>query len=248
MFKFTLRDPKSLKIAVSAMSRLITEANMLYKPEGIIIQALDSSRIVMVDLNMPKMYFEDYICDREELLGINIELLEDVLRRCKSEELEVLYEDGSGRLKITAKGKGVRTFRIPLLTTTTDRIRTPSFTFKCRANILSDSFKATIDDAALFSDYLKMVFEQDTIIVSASSEKGDLETKLTIEDGSIIKIEVDEPSAASYSIEYLDNIMAASKLSDIMVLQLSTNSPLNVQFMMEGDAKIQYYLAPRVEE
>jgi len=248
MFKFTLRDPKSLKIAVSAMSRLITEANMLYKPEGIIIQALDSSRIVMVDLNMPKTYFEDYICDREELLGINIELLEDVLRRCKSEELEVLYEDGSGRLKITAKGKGVRTFRIPLLTTTTDRIRTPSFTFKCRANILSDAFKATIDDAALFSDYLKMVFEQDTIIVSASSEKGDLETRLTIEDGSIIKIEVDEPSAASYSIEYLDNIMAASKLSDIMVLQLSTNSPLNVQFMMEGDAKIQYYLAPRVEE
>jgi proliferating cell nuclear antigen len=248
MFKFTLRDPKSLKIAVSAMSRLITEANMLYKPEGIIIQALDSSRIVMVDLNTPKTYFEDYICDREELLGINIELLEDVLRRCKSEELEVLYEDGSGRLKITAKGKGVRTFRIPLLTTTTDRIRTPSFTFKCRANILSDALKSTIDDAALFSDYLKMVFEQDTIIVSASSEKGDLETRLTVEDGSIIKIEVDEPSTASYSIEYLDNIMAASKLSDIMVLQLSTNSPLNVQFMMEGEAKIQYYLAPRVEE
>lgn len=98
MFKFTLRDPKSLKIAISAMSRLITEANMLYKPESIIIQALDSSRIVMVDLNMPKMYFEDYICDREELLGVNIELLEDVLRRCKSEELEVLYEDGSGVL------------------------------------------------------------------------------------------------------------------------------------------------------
>lgn len=248
MFKFTLKDPKSLKIAISAMSRLITEANMLYKPESIIIQALDSSRIVMVDLNMPKTYFEDYICDKEELLGINIELLEDVLRRCKAEELEVLYEDGSGRLKITAKGKGVRTFRIPLLTTTTDRIRVPNFTFRCRANILSESFKATIDDAALFSDYLKMVFEQNAIVISASSEKGDLETKLTVEDGSVINIEVDEPAKASYSIEYLNNIMAASKLSDIMLLQLSTNSPLNIQFMMEGEAKIQYYLAPRVEE
>lgn len=248
MFKFTLRDPKSLKVAISAMSKLITEANMLYKPEGIIIQALDGSRIAMVDLNMPKTYFEDYACDKEELLGINIELLEDVLKRCKSEELEVIYEDGSGRLKITARGKGVRTFKIPLLTTTADRIRTPSFTFKCRANVLSDPLKSAIDDAALFSDYLKVMFEQDAIVISASSEKGELETKLTVEDGSIINIEVDEPSRASYSIEYLDNIMAASKLSDIMMLQLSTNSPLNVQFMMEGEAKIQYYLAPRVEE
>ncbi len=248
MFKFVLRDPRSLKMAINAMSRLITEANMQYKPECIIIQALDSSRIVMVDLNMPKTYFEDYICDKEELLGINVELLEDVLRRCRAEELEVLYEDGSGRLKITARGKGVRTFRIPLLTTTTDKIRAPSFTFKCRANILSDPFKATIDDAALFSDYLKIVFGENAIVVSASSEKGDLETRLTVEDGSVISIEVDEPSRASYSIEYLNNIMTASKLSDIMMLQLSTNSPLNIQFMMDGGAKIQYYLAPRVEE
>ena len=64
----------------------------------------------------------------------------------------------------------------------------------------------------------------------------------------MLELNVKEPSRAMYSLSYLTDMMKAAAAADIMELQFSTNIPLTLIFDLPGGGKIQYWLAPRLEE
>lgn len=61
-----------------------------------------------------------------------------------------------------------------------------------------------------------------------------------------IEIELSEPVSLTFSLKYLVNFCKASALSNQVKICLSNEVPLLVEYGMEGNSYLRFYLAPKV--
>lgn len=61
-----------------------------------------------------------------------------------------------------------------------------------------------------------------------------------------IEIELSEPVALTFSLKYLVNFCKASALSDTVKICLSNEVPLLVEYIVQGNSYLRFYLAPKV--
>jgi proliferating cell nuclear antigen len=61
-----------------------------------------------------------------------------------------------------------------------------------------------------------------------------------------VEIDLTEPVALTFSLKYLVNFCKASGLSDRVKLSLSSEVPLLVEYGMQNNSYLRFYLAPKV--
>jgi len=61
-----------LKKIVESIKDLVTDANLECGADGMTMQAMDSSHVSLIFLNLQKNGFEDFRCDRNVNLGLNL--------------------------------------------------------------------------------------------------------------------------------------------------------------------------------
>ena len=72
MFEARLVQGSLWKKIIDAIKDLLNEAKWEVNGTGITLQAMDSSHVSLVSLNMKGDGFDDYRCDRNLQLGINL--------------------------------------------------------------------------------------------------------------------------------------------------------------------------------
>jgi len=228
---------------------MVDEATFTFSPEGIRMRAMDPSRIAMVDFEMPSTSFEEYDCEAEAKAGVNLDQFNKLVKRASSgEKLELELKPDEGRLRVRFRGRITRGFAVPLLDLGYEELPTPRISFNVQARLLADAVEEALKDAELVSDHVKIQATPDELVFQSSSDKGESSTTFSKEGGALLELNVKEPSRAMYSLSYLTDMMKASAASDIMELQFSTNIPLTLIFDLPGGGRIQYWLAPRLEE
>ena len=67
---------------------------------------------------------------------------------------------------------------------------------------------------------------------------------------SLQAITVKENSKATYNIDFISKIIRAigHQSSDLVTIEYSSNKPLRLEFLLAGMVKLQFYLAPRVQD
>lgn len=86
MFEAHLTQGTLLKKIIEAMREFVTEANFECTPTGITLQAMDSSHVSLVAMELLEGTFEHYRCDRPISLGINIASLSKILKCSGSDD------------------------------------------------------------------------------------------------------------------------------------------------------------------
>ncbi|MEZ0345973.1 MAG: proliferating cell nuclear antigen (pcna) [Infirmifilum sp.] len=247
MVKFIFPDAREWRYVLESLSTIVDEANFVASPDGLRLRALDPGRIAMVDLYMPAGLFEEYNVDAETKIGVVLDDIDKVLKRARSDD-KLVFEVGEGRLTIMLLGRAERRFRFPLLDIAGQELPSPKLNFTVAAKMLSDTFRDALKDASLVSESVKLKAEGEALYMSARSDRGETESKFTIESGSLLEIDVKEPAEASYGIDFLDKIVSkAYRVSDIMTLRFATNMPIELGFDIAGGGTLKYLLAPRME-
>lgn len=245
--RFVFSDAREWRYIIESIAALIEEATMIVTPDGIRLRALDPSRVAMVDLEIPSTAFEEFSCDGEVRIGINFDDMKKILKRCKKDD-KVEYEAAGGKLRIKIIGKATRSFTLPLIDVGAETLPTPRVVFTARVKLLSDAIEEAIRDAEVIADAVKFEAREEAFIMKALSDKGDLEVRFGAESGSLIEYEVQEPAVASYSLEYLGDIVKKSaKISDLVTIEFATNKPAALTFEIPLGGRLAYYLAPRME-
>ena len=80
MFEARLKDGMILKQIVQAIKELVTEVNIDVSPDGLHIQAMDSSHVALVNLRLNKSGFEFYRCEKPMTLGLSVTNLCKVMK------------------------------------------------------------------------------------------------------------------------------------------------------------------------
>ncbi len=244
--RFHFRDARVWRYMVASIEKIIDEGVFVATPEGLSLRAMDTSRVVMVDLFYPSSAFDDYSVEEEKEFGVSFTVLSKVLRRARKNDELVLVVDDS---KITVKlaGRGERTFRFPQIMLTYEKLPEPKIQFTVKAKMMGSTFKEVIKDIELMSESVTIRATESALYMTGKSDIASVEAELSLERGSLIDLIVDSPDQASYSIEYFSQMGNAAQAADSVTLQYSEDAPARVDFEYMGGGRLTFYVSPRID-
>lgn len=250
LFIAKIADGRRLKNLMTAIASLIEEASFDVSSDGLRLRAMDPSHVAMVDFELSKSSFDEYECDADTRLDVNLSELLKFLRRVESDEsIELAFDEKTAKLSIILRGKYLRKFTISTLEIVSEKVPTPKITFNAKARVTTAFLKNAIKDVYTVSDHLKFEVSPGKFIIRASRDLGSVLIELDEKSETLLNLKVNAPSKATFSLSYLNEIVgAASATSDIVTIEFSTNMPVKLNFEMPNQEKLQYFIAPRIEE
>ena len=101
MFHAKLNEGLLIKKLIDSIKDLVSDINLEINSMGISLQAMDSSHVALVTLNLSSEGFESYRCDKPMTLGVSISNLAKVLRCGGNEDsLTLSCEEDPSKLKV----------------------------------------------------------------------------------------------------------------------------------------------------
>jgi len=238
-----LDSPVLLTKGVEIISELVTEVRMKFSGTGLSISAIDPANVAMVGFKIPKSAFSLFETD-QEVLGINLDSLKRILKRCGSGSSLVL-ERKENLLQIQIQDRIRRNFTLSLIDVESQDVdfdtKVSNMEFSSFVEINSVDLIASIEDCAIVSDACSFIIEGEKFIIeakglnSARSEFSDDEVKMRA-----------EKCKSRYSLEYLQKFLKGAKLCEKTILNFANEHPLKIDFLAEN-INLNFVLAPRVE-
>ncbi|MFN7105079.1 MAG: DNA polymerase sliding clamp [Pyrobaculum sp.] len=243
----TYTDAKEFAYIIDSITVLVEEAEFVVRSDGLYLRALDASRTAMVDLAIPKEAFEEFPEVEESRIGLNFKDVKKILRRVKKGD-KIGIELGEGRVRIKLVGKSVRSVTLPLIEVVAEELPTPRVNYTAILRTANDVLVNALKDADAIADEVKFEANEEAFVISATSDKGEVEVRLEKNSELVYEYDVREPAAARFSLEYLlDIAQKTAKIADIATIELATAKPVLLSFDIPAGGKISYYIAPRAE-
>jgi proliferating cell nuclear antigen len=249
LFKIKISDAKILRDALTAVSTLVDEATFHINPDRIKLRAMDPSRVGMVDFEIQKSSFDEYVSSGDVKICLNLnELLKLLKRAGKDEALELHLDEKTAQFMIAIKGKYARVFSMPTLEASEEEVPEPKIAFNAKITLTTDGLRDALEDVALVSDHVRIEADGENLVMNAKGDIMGANIELKKGSDALLSAEVKERSKATFSLSYLSEIVkAASATSDVVTLEFSNDMPIRLDFRQRYDGKLIYYLAPRIE-
>jgi proliferating cell nuclear antigen len=238
--KLKLEDSAIFSKSIDLISELVMEVRIKISEFGLSIVAIDPANVSMVSLKVPKSAFSEFETG-DEVLGVNLENLKKILKRCGKTSSLVL-EKKENNLEINIVDKVKRTFKLNLIEVETEEKEFPThLEFSSVVEIKSTDFIDAIEDSLIVSDACSFIIENENFIIEAK-ETNSARSEFSSE---IVKVNA-ENCHSRYSLEYLQKFIKAGKQFDKTILNFANDHPLRMDFKSEHLA-LSFLLAPRIE-
>lgn len=241
MFKALINDTRNWKHSVDAIASIIDEGTFVIDADGMRLRAMDPSQIALIDFNLPAKAFEEFSCESETSMGVDFTELSKITKRLKPEDK--LHITLDKQLVMKFAGDTTRTFKMSIIDAQSNPPREPQIEFSSEVKLAPSMIKEALKDAELVSNHVTLAADE-AFNVSCDGDTGSVE--IILPEEKLLAFEKKEVSKAVFSLDHLTNILAAADAPSIVSIQLKTDAPVKIQYAI-GDAKVIYYLAPRIE-
>ena len=235
-----LENPFLLVKCIEIISELVSEVRIKFSENGMKITAIDPANVSMVSFKIPKSAFSQFDIESNEAIGVNLESLKQVLKRCGSKS-SLIIEKKESQLKIQIQDKIKRNFILSLIEIEREDKEMPALEFSTIVEINSLDLISSIEDCAIVSDACSFIINNEKFIIES---KG-LNSAMSEFSGDEAKISA-ENCKSKYSLEYLKKFLKGAKLSEKTTLRFAQDHPLRMDIKTEG-MELSFILAPRVE-
>jgi proliferating cell nuclear antigen len=236
-----LDSPKIFSDVVGIISELVTEVKIKVSKEGMSIIAIDPANVAMIVFKLPASAFSILEVEAEDI-GVDLASLKAVLKRCAvGSSLIMKTEENILKLEISDRTK--REFTLSLIDLDRKEKPIPSLEFAAKVEINANELLDAIEDCSIVADACSFESELDRFSVYA---KGSLNSAKLTYSSDEAYIESPSKQKSKYSLEYLQKMMRASKLTEKAVINFSSDYPLKLDFNTPI-IQLSFILAPRVE-
>lgn len=247
--RFVFSEARLWRYLLKELSEYLDTLAIRVDPEkGVSIRAMDPSHVMLIELEAPPAAFEEFKADKSVDVILNLEQASKILRRAsKSDKFLLTASETEVVLGFISKNGVERFFSLPSLSGSFEEVPELELDLKNRAKIVGSLFSNTISLLEKAGDVLSITAEENGIVISASSEMGELAFRFTTDEGTLTDYTPPEqPYTNHYTLEYITVAKNISKLCDIVDIGLSPEMP--IELVMEfGGARIKMYVAPRSE-
>ncbi len=243
MFKADLKSD-TLKGLVNIISTLIDEVKFTITPEGMTLKAVDAAHVAMIEMEVSKGAFESYEAESTEI-GLDLDKVKSILKLASSGDIIRMEQDDShGRLVFKV---GNITRRMNLVDTASmNDAKVPQLTLATDVSLKVDELQKGIRAAESISDHITLRAGPGYFELSCEGDTDSV--NLRLEGDSLIEVNADAEVRSMFPLDYFSNITKAIPAGTAVRVELDSDYPVKLVFALaDGQAKVNYLLAPRIE-
>lgn len=243
MFHAKVRS-ETLKGIVDIVSTLVDEAKFNINSEGFSLKAVDPAHVAMVDLEVEKSAFEEFVADETEL-GIDLDKIKEVLRLAKSGDIIDIEQDEERNRLIMNVGNVSRRMNLVDTTGMSDP-KVPNLDLPTKLSVNAEELQKGIRAAESVSDHIAMNADADGFELYS---EGDTDTvSLKLDKDSLVSLQSEESVRSLFPLDYFSNMIRAISTGTVVQISLGNDYPVKMEFNVAGDkGRVSYLLAPRIE-
>ena len=249
--------------------------SLIINPEGIFIKTMDSSHISFIDSFLDSSEFSSYTYNsnlNSLVIGVNLKYLCKILSVHEKidtvslsfnnmDKLEIVFDNGSRKSE----------FELKLISIDEDNLQIPSLDYEQEIDISYDRFSKLCQEIdTVNSDTIRFNIDSSnkTVNIYGNGDLGTIKTHLKERDtivkkkfvvkkeGEKITLNKKEndykvyPSRNTFEIEFclkkIQSILKIGTLCNKLLLNLSEDSPIKMDFNLTEDSYLHYYVAPKI--
>ncbi len=254
-FTIKMKNGAILKTIVETLAAIVDEVKFVIDKKKLLIEAMDPSRICILQLTISRENFDDFQCDTKCEICLNLEDFNKILKRSSKNSVELSFHESTQKIKIKMQreeeedNSRTRTFSLTCLDSEIENAPLENLliidydaTWKMDADILIEAIK----DAEIYSEVLNMEITEEKLTITSSGQIGELEYELLTED--LIEASISERNMGAFSGLFLKAIMKIAPITESLEISLKTDNPLNMKFDILLGGELNYFIAPRVED
>jgi len=254
MFEAKITKAATLKKIVAAISELITDAKFECSASGMSLQAMDAAHVSLVALLLRKDGFEDYRCDRNITLGINLDAMTKVLKCAGNDDSVTMkaQDDGDSVTFIFESKNKISDFELKILDIDADQLGIPEVEYKSVMKMPAVEFQKIVSNLSTWGEAVIISSSKNGVKFSVSGEMGsgniNLKSNSDVDSESGVVLQVTDNVTLTFALKKLTSFTKATPLSTSVSLSMSDDVPLAVEYTVEDLGYIRYYLAPKIED
>ncbi len=247
--KVVYHSAKTFADIFQTIGNIIDEGVIVVSPEKMYFSGMDPSRVMMVSFEANKSVFDKYDVEESEELPLNFSLLNKILKRGKKKDELILETRGDNILYVTLKGSATRTFKVPLVSgIESEKIGEVNIPFTARVDVMGNVMKDMIRDVKLVGDTVEFYSKEDLFRVYSKGISSEFILELGLEDDGLLDIEVEEESKSKYNLKYIESAFKKVNNTDSVRLKFGNDIPVDILWYPVNDIKVEFLIAPIVEE
>jgi proliferating cell nuclear antigen PCNA len=222
------------------ISKFTEHMNIMFEKERLYIQAINSSQIVILEIFLPKEWFNHYFSDGINI-GVNSNLFYKVLK--KREKLQTIHMECSSlkdmmSFHFSGKDKTIfdKQFEMPLIDIDMELLGIPHIVHQAEFSLSTEKFSNLVSQLKEFGDNLEIECSEAKIVLcSHSSENGKMMTEIDIDDLDEFSIDEGENLRIDFALKYLHDICQYQRLTKRIEIKISQNFPMMIMYRL-GDS------------
>ena len=228
--------------------------NVSFSPERMYIQTMDSAKVSILEIALPKEWFCEYECVVPITLGIHANILYKILSaRDKTQSINIEYSDEEDRIffHMSSNDKSIfdRRFECPLIDIDTELMEIPVEDYQVELSLPSANFSLLVSQLSKFGETLEFHCSETLIqLVANAVDSGSMKVEVKIDDLSSFSIEEGQEVVLSFGLQYLTSICQYYKVSKDIEIKLHADYPLLIEYHLNDNGIIKYYLAPKMAD
>ena len=252
-FSFTI-DKRALFNVVTQIGKLCDEATFEVNQDGLTFRGMDPSHVALIDFSLPNSCFYSFEVEPDDNRKFAVRLDEFLLlfKKFDKNEREVTLSMGYDSM-LTVKS-GMFNAKVHTIESSATMVPLPKLNFNAKLDI---SIEALRQISGFIDGLTYLIIESDSRKLQLSS-KGDTGEYAISFDNSIdnykIQMQIKEVSKATYSINYLKPFITPflrdfkAVQAETLTFEYSTKMPAKLSYSILGGGRIDFYLAPRVQD
>lgn len=257
MFEARLAQGSLLKKIIDAIKDIVREVNWDCSSSGMSLQAMDSSHVCLVSVDLNAEGFEPYRCDRNLTLGINMKTMSVILKCAGNDDsITLRSQDNTDTATFcfeSPNGDKTSQFEMKLMDIDSEHLGIPDTEYHAVVKMPTHEFQRICRDMSQIGDSVLITCTKDSVQFSVTGDEGSGKVNLR-QSSSIdkeeeqISVELNEPVQLTFALRYLNYFTKASPLSPTVSLSLKSDSPLAVEYKIEDFGSIRFFLAPKIDD
>lgn len=209
----------------------------------------------LITLTLRKEGFAHFRCDTNMTMGLKMGSVSRILKCADSgDTITLKAEDEGDTLNLVfenEKADRISDFELKLIELEAEHLDIPEEESQATIRMPSGEFQRLCRDLTVLGDACAISVTKEGVRFSVDGDVGKGSVTLRPSDSAdekeYIKIEMKQVIEQKFALRYLTMFTKASSLSDHVVLTMTNDMPLKIEYSIEGLGSLCFYLAPKME-
>jgi proliferating cell nuclear antigen len=247
-YLFMIRTVKAspFRTLVDAVKEILTEANIEVDANGMKIMAMDGTHTILVHMRLYADRFDEFHCNRNCILGVNMMNFNKMVKQIKNEESLVLFMEKSNTSRLgirilNGEKQMMTTKYLNLMELDIKPIEIPPVNFPSVITMPSLDFQNIIKDLSQLGDKVEIKSAENELIFRLEGGDFGFGSQETV---CVMPMSQTDIVQGYFLLKPLSLFTKCTGMSTDIMIYLKNNYPIVIEYSVSGLGEIKLALAP----